>query len=63
MAALEIDSGANVVMFMHTPNEKVSSFRTRAYGNIGKQLVKQPAFRLCKLQLKAHVAEFEGRLW
>lgn len=63
LSALERDSGANIVFFMHTPNKTVSSFRTRAYGKIGKKLVKKPAFRLCKLQLKTAVQEFEGKLF
>jgi hypothetical protein len=53
LAALEIDSGANVVMFMHTPNEKVSSFRTRAYGNIGKKISETTSVSFVQIAIKS----------
>ena len=44
---------------MHTPNKKISTFRMKAFGPIARKLVKLPTFKLCKLQLLAHVKAFE----
>jgi hypothetical protein len=47
-------------MFMHTPNEKVSSFRTRAYGNIGKQLVETTSVSFVQIAIKISCCRILG---
>lgn len=47
---------------VHTPIKKESTNRTRSYDPLEKQLVKQPAFNICKLQFKTLISKFESKL-